>query len=122
VISSELAKLGPALQGLAVSQVFPDATSERLESVRNFHAAMRAAGKENPGNTSFEGYVNAMVIAEGLRRAGRDVTRDKLRQALAGMKQLSIGEMSLGYAGAAPYVASKYVSLAILGANGRRTS
>jgi ABC-type branched-subunit amino acid transport system substrate-binding protein len=120
VISSELAKLGPALQGLAVSQVFPDATSERLESVRNFHAAMRAAGNQNPGNTAFEGYVNAMVIAEGLRRAGRDVTRDKLRQALAGMKQLSIGEMSLGFSGA-PYVASKYVSLAILGANGRRT-
>ncbi|RQP23827.1 ABC transporter substrate-binding protein [Piscinibacter terrae] len=121
VISSELAKLGPALQGLAMSQVFPDATSERLESVRNFHAAMRAAGKENPGNTAFEGYVNAMVVAEGLRRAGRDVTRDKLRQALAGMKQLSIGEMNLGFAGAAPYVASKYVSLAVLGANGRRT-
>jgi len=48
------------------------------------------------------------------------VTRDKLRQALAGMKQLSIGEMNLGFSGA-PYVASKYVSLAILGANGRRT-
>lgn len=122
VISSELAKLGNASQGLAMSQVFPDALSPRLESVRNFQAAMRAAGKDNPGNTSFEGYINAMVIAEGLRRAGRDLTRDKLRQSLASMKQLSIGEMNLGFSGAAPYVASRYVSLAILGANGRRTS
>jgi branched-chain amino acid transport system substrate-binding protein len=122
VISSELPKLGNALQGLAMSQVFPDATSQKLESVRNFHAAMHAAGKENPGNTSFEGYVNAMVMAEGLRRAGRDVTRDKLRLALTGLKQLNLGELSLGFGGAAPYVASRYVGLAVLGANGRRLS
>ena len=38
------------------------------------------------------------------------------------MKQLSVGEMNLGFAGAAPYVASRYVSLAVLGANGKRTS
>jgi hypothetical protein len=36
------------------------------------------------------------------------------------MKQLSVGELSLCFANTAPYVASRYVSLAVLGANGRR--
>jgi hypothetical protein len=122
VISSELAKLGAASQGIALSQVFPDALSQKLESVRNYQAAMRAIGREEFGASSFEGYVNAMVMAEGLRRAGRDVTRDKLRQALTGLKQLNLGELSFGFGGAAPYVASRYVGLAVLGANGRRLS
>lgn len=122
VISSELAKLGAVAQGIALSQVFPDALSPKLESVRGYQAAMRAIGHEDFGNTSFEGYVNAMVVAEGLRRAGRELTRDKLRQALAGLKQLNLGEFSLGFGGAAPYVASRYVGLAVLGANGRRLS
>jgi branched-chain amino acid transport system substrate-binding protein len=122
VISSELAKLGAASQGIALSQVFPDAVSPKLESVRGYQAAMRAIGREEFGASSFEGYVNAMVMAEGLRRAGRDVTRDKLRQALTGLKQLNLGELSFGFGGAAPYVASRYVGLAVLGANGRRLS
>jgi len=122
VISSELSKLGAVSQGIALSQVFPDALSPKLESVRGYQAAMRAIGREDYGNTSFEGYVNAMVVAEGLRRAGRELTRDKLRQALAGLKQLNLGELSLGFGGAAPYVASRYVGLAVLGANGRRVS
>jgi ABC-type branched-subunit amino acid transport system substrate-binding protein len=122
VISSELSKLGAASQGIALSQVFPDAVSPKLESVRGYQAAMRAIGREEFGASSFEGYVNAMVVAEGLRRAGRDVTRDKLRLALTGLKQLNLGELSLGFGGTAPYVASRYVGLAVLGANGRRLS
>jgi hypothetical protein len=40
---------------------------------------------------SFEGFVNAMVLVEGLQRAGRDLTREKLVTAIEGFKDLDLG-------------------------------
>jgi branched-chain amino acid transport system substrate-binding protein len=123
VISSELGKLGNASQGLALTQVFPDAEKTKLPVVRSYQAAMRAAGVERFGGSSFEGWINAQVVIEGLKRAGRDLTRDRLRTALANVKRLDLGDFSLGYgATPGPFVASRFVELAILGANGKRVS
>ncbi|MBI5255996.1 MAG: ABC transporter substrate-binding protein [Burkholderiales bacterium] len=122
LISSELPKLGTASQGMALITVFPDADKPKLIAVRNFHAAMKALGEEaRIGGSAFEGWVNAQVMIEGLRRAGRDLTRDKLRSALGATKRLDLGEFSLGFTGSAPYVASRFVELSVLGANGKRT-
>lgn len=122
VISSELAKLGPASQGLALTQVFPDAEKTKLSVVRSYQAAMRATGVDHFGGSSFEGWINAQMVIEGLKRAGRDLTRDKLRTALGGIKRLELGDFSLGYASPAPFVASRFVELAVLGANGKRVA
>ncbi|WP_395702077.1 ABC transporter substrate-binding protein [Aquabacterium sp.] len=122
VISSELAKLGKAAQGMAMVQVFPDADKPKIAAVRAYQAAMKAAGEEaRIGGSSFEGWVNAQVMIEGLRRAGRDLTRDKLRQALASARRIDLGDYSLGFSGAGPFVASRFVELAVLGADGRRS-
>lgn len=122
VISSEMPKLGRASQGLALTQVFPDAEKTRMASVRSYQAAMRASKIEQFGGSSYEGWINAQLMIEGLRRAGRDLTRDRLRAALAGMKRLDLGDFSLGFDSASPYVASRFVELAVLGENGRRVS
>lgn len=122
VIDSEMAKLGPALQGMALVTVFPDANKPKLAAVRAFHAAMKAAGEEaRIGGSSFEGWVNAQLMIEGLRRAGRELTRDKLRNALAATRRLDLGEYSLGFGGNAPFVASRFIELAVLGEGGRRS-
>ncbi|NDY92829.1 ABC transporter substrate-binding protein [Ideonella livida] len=120
VFSSEFARLGAASQGLALTQVFPDPEKARLAVVRQYQAAMKDAGQTAIGSSSFEGWVNAQLLIEGLRRAGRDVNRDRLRQALAGIRRLDLGDFVLGYGGASPYVASRFVELAVLGAGGRR--
>lgn len=123
VISSEMNKLGPASKGLALTQVLPDASSTRTAAARSFQAAMRAAGTEAlVGSFAFEGWVNAQVLIEGLRRTGADLRRDRLRSALAGMQRLDLGDFSLGYGGQAPFVASQFIDLAVLGADGRRVS
>ncbi|MFZ2988912.1 ABC transporter substrate-binding protein [Ideonella sp.] len=122
VIASELPRLGAAAKGIALTQVFPDAEKTRLASVRLYQAAMRASGEERFGGSSFEGWVNAQLMIEGLRRAGRDLTRDKLRSALAGIKRLDLGDFSLGYGATGPFVASRFVELAVLGADGKRVS
>jgi len=122
VISSELPKLGPAARGLALTQVFPDPTKTKLSAVRRYQHAMRAYGVSNFGGSSFEGWVNAQVLIEGLRRAGRELTRERLRLALGSIKHLDLGEYSLGFSVPAPFVASQFVDLAVLGADGSRVS
>jgi len=121
LITSELKKLGPATQGLATTQVLPDAESLKLAAVRDYQQQMRAAGSaERIGGSSFEGWVNAQVMLEGLRRCGNELTRAKLRAALASVRRLDLGGFSVGFDGQAPFVASQFIDLAILGANGKR--
>jgi branched-chain amino acid transport system substrate-binding protein len=123
VIHSELPKLGGASQGLALTQVLPDPSSTRSVMVRNYQAAMRAAGSEAQiGSSSLEGWINAQVMIEGLRRTGTELRRDRLRSALAGIQRMDLGDFSLGFSAQAPFVASQYVDLAVLGANGKRLS
>jgi hypothetical protein len=40
---------------------------------------------------SLEGFINARVVAEGLRRAGANPTRASLRQALESLRNLDLG-------------------------------
>jgi len=121
LITSEMKKLGAATQGLATTQVLPDAESLKLPAVRDYQAQMRAAGEgERIGGSSFEGWVNAQVMIEGLRRCGNEPTRARLRTALTGLRRLDLGGFSVGFEGQAPFVASQFIDLAILGANGKR--
>jgi branched-chain amino acid transport system substrate-binding protein len=123
VIASELPKLGAVAQGLALTQVLPDANSARTVVVRNYQAAMRAAGADaHIGGSSFEGWLNAQVMLEGLRRAGPELRRDRLRSALASIQRMDLGEFTVGFGAQAPFVASRYIDLAVLGANGKRLS
>lgn len=123
VITSELKKLGPAGQGLALTQVLPDANSARTSVVRTYQAQMRAAGEAaRIGGSSFEGWINAQVMIEGLRRTGADLKRERLRSALAGLRRFEVGDFTLGFAPQAPFVASQFIDLAILGAEGKRIS
>jgi len=116
---SDYEKLGPALQGLALTQVFPDAVSPTHSAARAYQAAMRASGHDKFNANSFEGYISAMVLAEGVRRAGRDATREGLRGAMAAMTKFDLGDFELSFSGDTPFVGSRYVSMGILGANGR---
>jgi ABC-type branched-subunit amino acid transport system substrate-binding protein len=125
VVSSEMPKLAAATRGLALAQVFPDATSQKSVVVRKFQATMKAVGA-NPAyltsGSSLEGWLNAHVMIEGLRNAGKDLTRERLRAGLAGIRSLSFGDFTVGFGGKAPYVGSDSIYLAIYAENGRRLS
>ena len=125
VIPSELPKLAAATRGLALAQVFPDATSQKSVVVRRFQATMKAVGA-NPtyltSGSSLEGWLNAQVMIEGLRKAGKDLTRERLRAGLAGIRALSFGDFHIGFGSKGPYVGSDSIYLAIYAENGRRLS
>lgn len=79
---------GPAAEGVIISQVLPSPEDAQLPLVAEYQAAMRAAG---PGErftyASLEGYVNAAVLAAGLRAAGPQPDAGKLIAALEGLDE-----------------------------------
>jgi ABC-type branched-subunit amino acid transport system substrate-binding protein len=120
VVSSEIDKLGEKLTGYAQAAVMPNAKKESLQVVRTYQADMVAIDQgARIGGSSLEGWINAQVMIEGVRRAGRELTRESLRQGLAGIQRLDLGGFMINYA-SAPFVGSKYIDMAIFGAGGRR--
>ena len=113
-----LKQLGEMSSGIAITTVIPDPTRSRLPVQREYHAAMRAMGNTDFPSGSVESYIAFQIIAEGLQRAGKEVTRAKFRSALAGLRNFDVGGFNVNY-GAVPHVASKYVDLAVLSAGGR---
>lgn len=116
---ASLAQLGEDGSGIALTMVVPDPHRGKTQLVRDYQAAMRAAGHGEFSQGSLEAYVNARVLLEGLERAGKDVTQARLRSALAGIRQLDLGGFVVDYGGQPPYVGSRFIELGVLGSSGR---
>ncbi len=58
------------------------------------------------------------VVAEGLVRAGRDVSRAKLRTALTDGHNFDLGGFDVNYT-SGPFVGSKFVDMGVFNASGR---
>ncbi len=113
-----LKQLGEMSSGIAMTTVIPDSTRNRMAVQREYHAAMRAMGNTDYATGSVESYIAVQIIIEALERAGKDLTRAKFRNAVAGLRNFDVGGFNINY-GNSPYVGSKHVELAILSANGR---
>ncbi|MEK8029777.1 ABC transporter substrate-binding protein [Ideonella sp. DXS29W] len=72
-------------RGLAISQVMPYPWSDADPTAREFRRAADAA-KVPVGYYSYEGYINALVLLEALRRTGRDLTRARFASTLRSLK------------------------------------
>lgn len=81
---------GEKARGLAISQVTPYPWSESDPTTREYRRLAEAA-KVPVGYYSFEGYLNALVLLEGLRRSGRELSRHRLNSTLKGMKMRVAG-------------------------------
>lgn len=102
--------------GLSVAQVVPYAWADSDAPAREFRALCSAAKVEVSYN-AFEGWINAMVAIEALRRAGRDLTRESLHGVMRSMKTRVAG-MDLDFTGASP-TGSRFVELVHVRAGGR---
>jgi len=109
--------LGQRLRGLATSQVVPYPWSQ-VDPVAIAYRKLCTGAGMRPGYTSFEGYVNAMVAAEGLRRAGPGaLTRASLHTAMQSMK-LRLAGLDLDYASGRA-TGSRFVELVHVTSEGR---
>ncbi len=110
--------LGTDGPGVAISQVMPFPFSGSIAIAREYQKAMADAGQKELNWSSFEGYIAAKVFAEGLRRAGRDLTRERLIYALEGMARYDVGGFDVSF-GPGNHNGSKFVELTIIGGGGK---
>lgn len=109
--------LGPLAHGVVVSQVFPYERSIASPLVKEAMEMAKAKGLELTP-TVLEGYTSAKVLVEGLRRAGPNPTRDKLRRALETFNRVDVGGLEVSYS-STDHTGLDYADLSIVGPDGK---
>ena len=108
-LAKELDKEG---RGVQISQVVPFPWDSSVPVVKEYQRAM-AEAKAEPGFGTLEGYLAAKVAVEGLRRAGRALTRDSFIKAMESMGDLDVGGFKVSY-GPGNRSGSRFVDLTII--------
>ncbi|OYV01170.1 MAG: ABC transporter permease [Burkholderiales bacterium PBB5] len=115
-------ELGKAARGVMVSQVMPfpfgTATGIAREYLDAVAAAKAGGADHRPNYSSMEGYVAARVMAEGLRRAGKNPSREALVSALESLQRFDLGGFVVGFGGR-DHAGSQFVDLTMLTEDGR---
>lgn len=85
---------GPDAEGVVITQVVPAYDRLDLPTIKLYRSALdKYMSGASPSFVSLEGFVDAMVIAEGLKAAGRDLTREKF---ISGIESLHNFDAGLG--------------------------
>ena len=113
------AELGQSAAGVAIAQVMPYPWSGVTPIVREFLALPAdVLPKSGITYTAIEGYIAAKVMAEALRQAGPQPTREKLVAALGGLRNYDTGGFVVDY-GKGSHLGSRFVEVTIVGSAGR---
>jgi branched-chain amino acid transport system substrate-binding protein len=111
--------LGPDGVGIAMSQVVPLPSQGVMPVVRSFVQAWQASEiKLEPSHLALEGFINARVFAEALRRAGREPTRDSFIDATWNLRRYDLGGFEINFSEPGRS-ASRFVELTMVSRTGR---
>lgn len=117
-----LTELGKDARGVVVSQVMPYPYSPNSPIATEFLEALKTASANNKdlsaNYSSMEGFVAAKVLVEGLRRAGKSVTREAFISSIQSIQNFQMGGFTVNF-GTNQHTASKYVDLTVLTDDGR---
>ncbi|MBC3935185.1 ABC transporter substrate-binding protein [Undibacterium sp. CY7W] len=109
--------LGNNAPGIMVSQIMPAPFSITTSLGQEFKQAAKEY-KLPESYAAMEGYVSAKLMVEGLRRAGRGLTRDGLVRALEGIKKHDLGGILIQYSDK-DHTGSEFVELTLIGRDKR---
>jgi ABC-type branched-subunit amino acid transport system substrate-binding protein len=118
---AELVKLAgiKTVHGLGISQVVPYPFGANKPVVREYQTLMQKyAPNQALSYTSFEEFLGAKVLVEGLRRAGAAPTRAKLVKALEGMGNFDLGGTRVQYS-PTNRIGSRFVEVTVIGGAGK---
>jgi ABC-type branched-subunit amino acid transport system substrate-binding protein len=118
---AELVKLAGLknAHGLGISQVVPYPYMANLPVIREYQELLKKyAPDEQVNYTSFEEFLGAKVLVEGLRRAGPNPTRAKVAKALESMSHFDLGGITVNYS-PTQRVGSQYVEVTVIGSTGK---
>ena len=110
--------LGDQARGVIVTQVFPSERSLNYPVIKEALELAKAQGLKELTPAMVEGFVNAKVLAEGLRRAGPKPDRARLHAALESLSKFDLGGLELSYS-AKEHSGLDFADLSIIGADGR---
>lgn len=118
----EIARLiGPEhARGIGVAQVMPYPYSPIVPIVKEYQQAMKkyAPPGAEISYTSFEEFIGAKVLVEGLRRAGPNPTREKVVKALETLNAYDVGGFTLRFS-PTNRIGSRFVEITVIGKDGR---
>ena len=113
------ADLGPAGEGVLITQVVPFPEDDSLRVVRSYRDALRRQERGAPASfVSLEGYIAGRLTGEVLERSGPEPSRTGFLQTLTTVRGLDFGGFSLTY-GPGDTQGSDRVFLTRIEANGR---
>lgn len=85
---------------------------------KEFIVAAKKANSKDTTYNSLEGYITAKVFIEAVRRAGKDLSREKLISALETMNNYDVGGFVVDYSGG-KRIGSTFVDLSIISKSGQ---
>jgi branched-chain amino acid transport system substrate-binding protein len=89
-----ITEAGGDAEGVVITQVVPPYYMTEFKSVQLYRRALtKYFPGEQPNLVSLEGFVDAMAMVEGLRRAGKELTREGL---IHGLESIHDFDMGLG--------------------------
>lgn len=117
--AATLKAMGDDAPGIVISQVVPLPSNTVVPVVREFQQAWKASGTTlEPSHLALEGYINARVFAEVLRRAGRNPTRNSFIDSAWNMKGYDLGGFEVNFTESNKN-ASRFVELTMVSRDGR---
>jgi ABC-type branched-subunit amino acid transport system substrate-binding protein len=111
------AELGTDGRGVQISQVVPFPWDNSVPVVKEYRALL-AQAKGEPGFGTLEGFIAAKVMVEGIRRAGRSLTRESFIKAMESMPEYDAGGFKVSY-GPDDHNGSTFVDLTIISRDGK---
>jgi ABC-type branched-subunit amino acid transport system substrate-binding protein len=109
--------LGKEGTGVAISQVVPFPWGAAVPVVREYQQLSKKAGFTDYNFSAIEGFLVAKVMVEGLRRTGRDLTREKFIDTMEKL-DVDLGGFFVSYSPKS-HTGSKFVDLTIIGREGK---
>jgi branched-chain amino acid transport system substrate-binding protein len=109
--------LGKDGTGVAISQVVPFPWSRGVPVVKEYQQLAKKAGFTDYNFSAMEGFLTAKVMVEGLKRAGKDLTREKFVDAMEKL-DIDLGGFHVSYS-PKNHAGSKFVDLTIIGQDGK---
>jgi ABC-type branched-subunit amino acid transport system substrate-binding protein len=110
--------LGKDGVGVAISQVVPFPWGRAVPVVQEYQKLAKTAGYADYNFSALEGFLSAKVAVEGLRRAGRNLTRESYVATMEKMQDVDLGGFFVSYS-PTNRAGSKFVDLTIIGRDGK---
>jgi ABC-type branched-subunit amino acid transport system substrate-binding protein len=111
-------ELGDSGAGVTISQVVPFPYTPSSAIVREYQQRMSEAGNKEFDFSSMEGFLAAKVFTEGLRKAGKNPSRESFVTALESLRDYNLSGFTVNYS-AKSHEGSRYTDLTIIGRGGK---